>query len=343
MVSNVIKGLHLLYVDDEQMALKYFPRCIGNDVKVTSCSSAGEALSLLELNHDRIDAVIADDRMPGMWGGDLLKIVSERWPRVSRILTTAFTDVDRLIGLIAARQVHRVIIKPWDPIALRETIGAALELALLQRSIPPDERSSQAQRASPAPGEFETARPSALTHIQPDSHDALRVHEKFVMETISSTAMPNLDIELRTCTVTDCVDAALGLLGPASHDQALLVSDVHDIVYIHSNPSCIGGALAELIGNSLLATHGMPTPIVSISAAMLIDRVHITIANNATSSRTQMSSLLAGEIEFPDDPRPGVGFAMAVWVIEGCGGQVEIRSNADDRWSFVVSLPRARC
>lgn len=47
--------------------------------------------ALRELEAGPFDLVVADLRMPGMWGHDLLRVVTRRWPDTRRILFTGFT------------------------------------------------------------------------------------------------------------------------------------------------------------------------------------------------------------------------------------------------------------
>lgn len=49
-------------------------------------------------------------------------------PRAIRIILTAFTDVDALIGAINTGGVYRYITKPWDPQELKITVKRAIEL-----------------------------------------------------------------------------------------------------------------------------------------------------------------------------------------------------------------------
>ena len=62
----------ILYVDDEEMACKYFARAVGSEYEVLSAISADDAVGILRAHHARISVLVTDFRMPGRDGGDLL-------------------------------------------------------------------------------------------------------------------------------------------------------------------------------------------------------------------------------------------------------------------------------
>jgi FixJ family two-component response regulator len=47
-----------------------------------------------------VAAIIADHRMPGMLGLDLLALVAQRSPAIVRVLLTAHTDVPLLVDAV---------------------------------------------------------------------------------------------------------------------------------------------------------------------------------------------------------------------------------------------------
>ena len=53
----------VLYVDDEEMARKYFGRAFGNDYRVLTAPGVDAALALLGEQH--VDVLVTDYRMPG--------------------------------------------------------------------------------------------------------------------------------------------------------------------------------------------------------------------------------------------------------------------------------------
>lgn len=122
----------ILYVDDEEMALKYFRRAVGNDFTVHTAGDVQEGLAILQEKGEEIGVLVTDQRMPGQSGVDLLKKVRERWPHIVRLLTTAYADLEDAIEAVNRGEIFRYITKPWDIKALRAEIGQAMEVFRLQ-------------------------------------------------------------------------------------------------------------------------------------------------------------------------------------------------------------------
>lgn len=116
----------VLFVDDEVKALSMFERAFGGRFPVRTAASAASALRVLEAEADGLGVVIADQRMPGGTGIELLREVRTRYPDKVRLLTTAYTEIDTLVGAINEGSVFRFVSKPWDLEALGAEIAEAL-------------------------------------------------------------------------------------------------------------------------------------------------------------------------------------------------------------------------
>jgi len=123
--STIPKGI--LVVDDEPKALKYFSGAFGEQFAVFSAVSALEALDILAAKRRDIGIVVSDQRMPECNGLDLLKIVQHRYPDTVRILTTAYSDLEVLVGAINSGAVHSFLSKPWDLGEVERALLGALE------------------------------------------------------------------------------------------------------------------------------------------------------------------------------------------------------------------------
>ena len=117
----------VLFVDDEENALKIFRRAFRDSFEVFTAHSAADALHTLEEDADRIGVVIADQRMPQRSGISMLSEVRKRFPEKVRLLTTAYTEVDTLVDAINEGAVYSFISKPWDLEKLRGEIAQAIE------------------------------------------------------------------------------------------------------------------------------------------------------------------------------------------------------------------------
>jgi two-component system response regulator PhcR len=119
----------ILYVDDEEMAGKYFMRSAGAEYDVIAVSSADAAVAVLRAKRGRIGVVVTDYRMPGRDGGDLLRQIEREYPHVVRILITAYADKALLLETVNSGEVFRILEKPLDLVEVRRALRMATELA----------------------------------------------------------------------------------------------------------------------------------------------------------------------------------------------------------------------
>lgn len=117
----------VLYVDDEEMACKYFARAVGSEYEVLSATGADEAIGILRANHARISVLVTDFRMPGRDGGDLLRQVAQEYPQMVRILVTAYADKDMLLETVNRGEVFRILEKPIGVADVRDILRLAGE------------------------------------------------------------------------------------------------------------------------------------------------------------------------------------------------------------------------
>src|ERR1700730_17102211 len=104
----------VLYVDDEEQALKYFRKGLEKDFRTLIAPSAAQAIAILEQEAASIGVVITDQRMPGQSGVAFLSEVRQKWPSIVRILITAYTDIDSAVAAVNAGAVFKYITKPAD-------------------------------------------------------------------------------------------------------------------------------------------------------------------------------------------------------------------------------------
>ncbi len=103
----------VLAVDDEPENLEFVGRCLRREFEVLRAESGAAALALLE--RERVDMVIADQRMPGMTGIQLLERVAGMQPAAGRIVLSGFTEAQDLLDAINGGVVHRYLTKPVPP------------------------------------------------------------------------------------------------------------------------------------------------------------------------------------------------------------------------------------
>lgn len=119
----------IVLVDDEPEVLEAMfltlKRAKQFQAEVRKAPGGAEALAALE--QQPADLVLADFRMPGMTGVELLAKVKERWPSTVRALITGYNDVEIAMQAMEQARIHYYVQKPWNNDELRLTVWEALK------------------------------------------------------------------------------------------------------------------------------------------------------------------------------------------------------------------------
>lgn len=116
---------NVIFVDDEASILSALRRSLYAYRDRWDMRFVGGAQDAIESMQERpADVVVADFRMPGMDGGQLLKVVRERWPDTARLMLSGHTEEDDLLQMITVAQ--RFLDKPCDRAILVDAIESAL-------------------------------------------------------------------------------------------------------------------------------------------------------------------------------------------------------------------------
>lgn len=119
-------------VDDDRTNLNALGRVLRARCTVLLASSGLEALELVQANPD-VAVVLADLRMPGVAGAELLARVAQIRPHCRRAVVTGFPESDDLIAAINAGHLHYVITKPWKLQDLLQVVDQLLTTYRLER------------------------------------------------------------------------------------------------------------------------------------------------------------------------------------------------------------------
>jgi len=123
----------ILFVDDEEIAVKYFHLAIDTVAPVITANSVDEGKRLLDEHAQTLLVLVSDQRMPGGYGNDLLQYARLRYPHMERILTTAFSELEFTIEAVNQGRIHRYIHKPWEISTLRVELKQSLDFASLRK------------------------------------------------------------------------------------------------------------------------------------------------------------------------------------------------------------------
>jgi CheY-like chemotaxis protein len=124
---GVGKGARLvvLIVDDEEVVRASFVRLLAEcNFETLLANTGSHALQIMSERH--VDAVVADQFMPGLDGIGLLALVRERFPNCTRLLCTAQPASELVINAVNGGRIQRVLPKSMHAVALRDEIERAV-------------------------------------------------------------------------------------------------------------------------------------------------------------------------------------------------------------------------
>lgn len=121
----------VLYIDDERSNLQAFEAAFRTEFKVLLAHSLNETWDLL-LTHD-VHVVIADQRMPGVTGSEVLAQIRQRYPQVRRMLITAYADIQAVVDALNNGGACFYIQKPWEVDVVRKAVFNAYAAVLEER------------------------------------------------------------------------------------------------------------------------------------------------------------------------------------------------------------------
>ena len=104
----------VMYVDDETQSLKYFRKSFDKDFRIVTAENTNAALEILASQGQEIGVLITDQRMPGALGTELLTQTKQLYPEITRILATAYSDLDTAVEAVNEGGAFRYLTKPWN-------------------------------------------------------------------------------------------------------------------------------------------------------------------------------------------------------------------------------------
>lgn len=117
-------GPLVLYVDDERANRVVFEKSFASRFRIRTACDGADALTILK--DEPVAVLLTDQRMPGMSGDELLRIVKRDHPDVVRVVITAYSDIEPILAAINEGLVARYIVKPWN----REELDQLLRWAI---------------------------------------------------------------------------------------------------------------------------------------------------------------------------------------------------------------------
>lgn len=125
-VDAIEKTGTLLCVDDEPSILSALRRLLRKEhYHILTAGSGEEGLAVLE--HEPVQVVVSDYRMPGMVGTAFLREVRKRHPDTVRVVLSGYADAHVIVEAINVGEVYRFMPKPWEENDLRVMVRQCFE------------------------------------------------------------------------------------------------------------------------------------------------------------------------------------------------------------------------
>jgi diguanylate cyclase (GGDEF)-like protein len=122
----------VLVVDDEPLVTATLAKLLGDQFEVV-CVASGEA-AVEVLKQRTVDLVLADQKMAGMTGVELLAWVKEHHPNTVRLLMSGLARFEDALEAINCGQVSRLLVKPWNREELLSICRDAARTVQLEKS-----------------------------------------------------------------------------------------------------------------------------------------------------------------------------------------------------------------
>ena len=123
--------ISVIYIDDEEDALKSFKALYRFDFNIFITSSVTEAEEIID-NND-IHVIIIDQRMPEITGVEFLSKIIKKHPEPIRILLTGYSDINSVIAAINQGKIFRYMSKPYLMEDMKQIIEIAAETYFLRK------------------------------------------------------------------------------------------------------------------------------------------------------------------------------------------------------------------
>jgi two-component system, NtrC family, response regulator HupR/HoxA len=125
------EALSVLLVDHDESTLEDMRGLLEAQFSVF-CADSGQA-GLHVLEHETVQIVVTEQRMPGMSGAEFLRIVRTRWPDTIRMILSADTEADAVVPCLEDAGVWQYLMRPFSPDQLVLTLDGAARTWRLQQ------------------------------------------------------------------------------------------------------------------------------------------------------------------------------------------------------------------
>ncbi len=356
----------LLYVDDEELACKYFARMVGADYEVLLATSTDEAIEVLGRDSARIAVLVTDFRMPGRDGGNLLRHVAQAHPHIVRIMVTAYADVDVLLRTVNTGEVFRILEKPLTADAVRDVLRLAFE-RYQERAIQDHRLKAVDETLAFLAHELNTPLAAiALNALSiedradgdPDSQQeiagtarSMREGAQYCMAVVSSfwrsvhngRRKATGDDARSEATAHGLISALLDTYPFAGAQRSWVQVEVHGDFAVTTQPNCVALVLSSLLSNALRALADAPAPSVRFTVVAQ-PQPRITVSDNGPGIAPEIRARLLKDpvTTYAESGGNGLGLMLCNRVMQSCRGALHIESTLGAGTTVVLEFSNTR-
>lgn len=121
-----MKEKKVLFIDDEENILKTIRRQLQlYGYTVHTATDAENAFSILK--QEEIPVVVSDQKMPSIYGSDLIALIKKSYPQIVGLIISGHTDLNTLDEAISKGEIYKFIPKPWDEKYLLDSLESAFK------------------------------------------------------------------------------------------------------------------------------------------------------------------------------------------------------------------------
>jgi two-component system response regulator PhcR len=367
-LSNMhdFSAIPILYVDDEEMAQKYFLRSVESEFDVLTASGADEAVEMLRDKALRIGILVTDYRMPGRDGCDLLCQIEREFPHVIRILVTAYADREMLLHTVNSGEVFRILEKPLNLTEVKNTLREAYALSW-ERTTRQQRLIAMNETLNFLAHELNTPLASIANFSQGmqrrisdenwpckpmaemgKAASAINDNAQYCLSLLLSfvNSIHNVNPNINCNSEMTAHQMVLSLLDsyPLTPEQHAAVKvDVHEDFKVAALPNCVALVLSSILSNALRALKGHLSPQV-VFKILVEHSPQIRISNNGPCIPPD---ILARLMETPfttnaDSGGKGWGMVFCRRVMHSFGGDILISSTSESGTIFTLKFPPAK-
>lgn len=360
--------LTVLYVDDEDMACKYFARAAGPGYEVLTADGADAAMALLAREGARVAVLVTDFRMPGRNGGDLLRQVAQEYPQIVRLLVTAYADKDMLLQTVNSGEVFRILEKPLGVQAVRDVLELAHEryrerLARRERLIAIDEtlaflahelntplaaianfaRGVESRSAADLDAQRQAEIGQAAAAMQSNAQYCLAVISSFLQSVRGNGGRPLAAGDEHEVTAGRLIAALLDSYPFEGAQRGWIEVEVLGDFPVQTLPNCVSLVLSSLMSNALRALAGQAEPRLRFVVEAEPEPA-IRIGDNGPGIRPDVMERLLVDPVTTHAAAGGNGLGMIFCnrVMQSFGGGIRVESMAGAGTTVTLDFPNTK-